>query len=343
MNFFCGKVFRIGLLIGLFCVLAESALQVRAARRFGEVKSTMILDDPVEGRSLQPHFVSQGKLRTITINEQGFRGKSFSEEPVPETVRIAFLGSSNVFCGGTNSDHQTLPAVLEQVLNEELGPNQVEVINAGIPGMSTSMIQNHFERRVAPLKPNMAIISIPANDITVLMRGGVAPQRHFLATWRSKNSVLYNTGRDAVTIYTPSADAGKYKRLPKDCATSLEESYIQLVRSCKERGVQPVLMPLVSLLRSDLSVEEQKRQFSGDFFGLGLPGALAAIDLLDSCAEKVAEEEQIPFLTISNSVPNKKEYFEDMIHLNPAGNEVLAKAIAQQLIATEMLGKGQGE
>ncbi|MGL6226149.1 MAG: SGNH/GDSL hydrolase family protein [Thermoguttaceae bacterium] len=337
MNFFCGKVFWIGLLIGLFFVLAESALRVRAARRFGEVKSTMIRDDPVEGRSLQPHFVSQGELRTITINEQGFRGKSFSQEPIPRTVRIAFLGSSNVFCGGTNSDHQTLPAVLEQVLNNELGPNQVEVINAGIPGMSTSMMQNHFERRVAPLKPKIAIISIPANDITPFMRGGVGPKRHFLATWRLKNSVLYNAGRDAVTVYTPGSDAGKYKRLPNDCATSLEESYIQLIRSCKEQGVQPVLMPLVSLLRADLSVEEQQRQFTGDFFGLGLPGALAAIDLLDSCAQKVAEEEQIPFLDVSNSVPNKKEYFEDLIHLNPAGNEILAKAIAQQLIATGVL------
>jgi lysophospholipase L1-like esterase len=334
-NFFTGKLLCLWFLIAFVFFLAEVGMRYRAIQRFGKTKSTMIVDDPVEGRYLIPNFVSKGSLRTITINEHGFRGTSFPLEPVPGTVRIACLGSSTVFSGMTNSDGDTFPAVLEKDLNNDFkGKPSVEVINAGIPGMSTEDIQQHLERRIIRIKPQIALFYPPPNDLGSIIRGsgtGTAKNVHFLRVWRRDHSVFYNAFLDKVKTFSPKVAAAQFRHFPKDGKEQLVEKYTELVNRCRKYQIKPVFLLHTFMVRKEQNTAEQQRNLTGDFWGLGSIGALEAIEAQQSATRQVAEQENIPLIDTEFCVPAKKEFFEDVLHLTPKGNALLARTIADDL------------
>jgi lysophospholipase L1-like esterase len=344
-NFFTSKLLRIWLLTGLFFAVAEVGMQYRAVQRFGSTKAVMIVDDPVEGRYLTPNFVSKGTLRTITINEHGFRGVSFPLEPAPGTVRIACLGSSTVFSGMTNSDDDTFPAVLEKMLNEDFKEQpSVEVINTGIPGMGTEDILKHLERRVVNVKPQIAVFYPPPNDLGTEIAGsgsGSTSNVHFLRAWRKQNSVLYNAVLDKVTqlSLSPKAAAAQFQHFPAAGKEHLAVKYKRLIDTCRQMNIKPVFAVHSFLLRKDQPAAQQRRNLRGDFWGLGVSGALEAIDAQNAATREVAEQEKVPLLDTEFCVPATEECFEDSLHLTPKGNAVLARTMADEIEKLRIIEK----
>ena len=335
MNFFQGRTFRIFFLIGVAFFLCEMTFRIRAKHRFGQAKNSMVIDDPVEGRSLTPNFVSKGALRTVTINEFGFRGNSIPELPQPGTLRITCLGSSSVFCGMTNSDGDTFPAQMEQELNAHFGQEKVEVINAGIPGMSTTTVILHLKKRVERLKPQLAIFYPPPNDLGIIIKSsndGVAATPHFLRRWRSKNSVAYDALRDKVRLLSLSVDTGQFRHFPENGKEVLKKDYRLLVDECRRANIDLVFVVHSFAFRREQSPQQQQQMLYGDFWGLGLMGALEATEAMNSATREVAQEEGIPCIDAEFCVPGEKKYYEDALHLTPAGNAILGKTVADELL-----------
>ncbi|MDR3182213.1 MAG: SGNH/GDSL hydrolase family protein [Planctomycetaceae bacterium] len=340
-GFFAGKVLKVWLLIGLFFIICEVGMRYRAVQRFGQIRSTMIADDPVEGRRLIPGFVSKGVLRTITINEHGFRSNtdstSFSLQPPPGTLRIACLGSSTVFSGMSNSNGDTFPAVLEKTLNDDLkGHPPVEVVNAGIPGMGTEAVQKHLELRVSKAQPHIAVIYPPPNDLGTEIEGPgrqAADNTHFLKRWRKEHSVLYNAVLDKVRqmSLSPSAAAAQFRHFPQDGKEHLVAKYRQLIAVCRSLHIEPVLVLHTFLLRKDQSPAVQRKNIRGDFWGLGVSGALEAVDAQIEATREAAAAENVLLIDTEFCVPATDEYFEDTLHLSPKGNAVLAETAADGL------------
>jgi len=340
-DFFLGKAFRVLLLICLFFILGESAFRVRAQYRFGQTRGTMIIDDPVEGRSLRPNAVSEGAVRTVRINEHGTRGKSFSFDRPDELVRIACLGSSSVFGGITNSDDETFPAYLEKILNQRIGElGAVEVLNAGIAGMSTSSVQQHIERRISKFHPQIAVFYVVPNDVGVLRQG--SPETnvrslHFLSRWRRENSVMYDTLRNRFSRYSPGTAANQFIRFPADGEEKLEKMYENLFQSCRQLQIVPVAVSHSVPFRRDQSAKQQHQMLFGDFFGFGLAGAFEAVETMNQTWRRVAEQNGVLFIDGENSMPGTAEYFADAVHHQPSGNKKLAEEIAKKLLEHDVL------
>ena len=116
--------------------------------------------DPETYTGLRPGSQAIFKGASVSVNQAGFRGRSYPYEKKKDTVRIVMTGASATFGSGVGDD-STYPALLEELLTSSVKGKRVEVINLGIPNDSIgNMI--HVIRTVG-LRYDPDIIMILAN------------------------------------------------------------------------------------------------------------------------------------------------------------------------------------
>jgi lysophospholipase L1-like esterase len=98
-------------------------------------------------------------------NSFGYRDDEFSLEKPRDVYRIVALGGSTTYEIRVEDNEKTFTAQLEKVLKEEYGYQNVEVINAGVPGYNSWEILINLEFRVLDLKPDLVIIYEGTNDV----------------------------------------------------------------------------------------------------------------------------------------------------------------------------------
>ena len=105
-------------------------------------------------------------------NNLGYRGKDI-ELPKPEGIfRIVALGGSTTYSTGTSAE-ESYPAFLEQILRDQYGYTQVEVINGGMSGYSSWENLANFAFRVLELEPDMIIVYAAVNDVVAREYGSM--------------------------------------------------------------------------------------------------------------------------------------------------------------------------
>jgi len=100
---------------------------------------------------------------TYQINSQGFRGREVAREKPAGTIRIAVVGDSFTFGSGVRDQH-TLPAQLEQRLQEALPDHGIEVLNFGVSGYNTSHEIALLENAVLGFDPDIVVVVFFLND-----------------------------------------------------------------------------------------------------------------------------------------------------------------------------------
>ncbi|MGE0455611.1 MAG: GDSL-type esterase/lipase family protein [Vicinamibacteria bacterium] len=103
-----------------------------------------------------------GETYEIAINARGFRGPEFAIERPPGVLRVACIGGSTTVQGRTNAT--TYPALLQALLEAELGRGRLEVLNLGINGARS----DHWFSRLDELlgfQPDLLIQYEFVNDL----------------------------------------------------------------------------------------------------------------------------------------------------------------------------------
>jgi len=98
-------------------------------------------------------------------NSLGYRNNEFSLEKPSGVYRIVALGGSSTYDVRIEDNEATFTAQLEKLLKEEYGYQNVEVINAGVPGYNSWEILINLEFRVLDLNPDLVIIYEGTNDV----------------------------------------------------------------------------------------------------------------------------------------------------------------------------------
>ncbi len=100
----------------------------------------------------------------ITISSQGFRDRFFPKKADDE-YRIAVVGDSFTL-GFSTPLRDSMPKIIERVLNEENLSKNVSVINAGLAGSSQWQQLYVLREQVIPLEPDLVVLQYyPENDI----------------------------------------------------------------------------------------------------------------------------------------------------------------------------------
>jgi lysophospholipase L1-like esterase len=107
--------------------------------------------------------VETGERFPVTINSKGFRGRDFSEQKAPHTIRVVTLGASSTL-GYFARDDETYPVYLEKLLNESLPGDSIEVINLGIPHLTVANIHALLMNEALPLDPDVITFYEGNND-----------------------------------------------------------------------------------------------------------------------------------------------------------------------------------
>jgi lysophospholipase L1-like esterase len=101
----------------------------------------------------------------IVHNSLGYRSDEFSLAKPSGVYRIVVLGGSSTYDVSIEDYAKTFTAQLEQRLKDEYGYENVEVINAGVPGYNSWEILINLEFRVLDLDPDLVIIYEGTNDV----------------------------------------------------------------------------------------------------------------------------------------------------------------------------------
>ena len=98
-------------------------------------------------------------------NSLSYRNNEFPLEKPSGVYRIVALGGSSTYDVRIENNQKTFAAQLEKMLKEEYGYQNVEVINAGVPGYNSWEMLINLEFRVLDLDPDLVIIYEGTNDV----------------------------------------------------------------------------------------------------------------------------------------------------------------------------------
>lgn len=144
---------------------------------------SVIRYDPLLGWSLAPRarLVSNDPDRGfhdhIDINAFGLREREIETKKRPGVRRILVIGDSVVFGSGLEAGER-----FSDLLARTLG-NNVEVINAGVPGWGNDQELLFYETKLRSLNPDVVVLTITGNNDIVnnaldgaLIEGGTKPR-----------------------------------------------------------------------------------------------------------------------------------------------------------------------
>ncbi len=192
--------------IVLTLVLIEAGL-----RLLGIEYPNFFWPDPQIGVKLRPgtkgYWLKEGG-GYVSINSDGLRDREHSLEKPPNTLRIAVLGDSFAQAMEVNQE-ETFWAVMEKDLQGcgRLKGQQVEAINFGIAGLSTTQELLILRQRVWKYSPDVVLLAIYTNN-------DVAENYKPLAiSWDYKDNFPYYTYQDGKWVLDDRATREFYGKL----------------------------------------------------------------------------------------------------------------------------------
>ena len=169
--------------IGLFLAISIGSLELvsyiwldtvyKDTRRI-DINNSLYVPAPYTGYQLRPNFKNPSyQDGHLSINSNGFRGDDLMERE-NVALRIACLGGSTTFSIKVGND-TTYPKLLESKLRNNLGRDDIEVINCGVGAYTTAESLATLNHRVLPLKPDIAIVYHAVNDVHPRVTGDFDP------------------------------------------------------------------------------------------------------------------------------------------------------------------------
>lgn len=133
--------------------------------------------------------------------------------------RVICVGDSNTYGLAVERD-EAYPQVLQRLWNAGDESPTIEVLNLGVPGMSSSVLRNRFQRLLRVFAPNVVLFMVGANDGWTIPAPLVAdederePQPLGYALWQKSRvfRLLYMVSRafeahDVDVTFAPAADS----------------------------------------------------------------------------------------------------------------------------------------
>ena len=138
-----------------------------------------------------------------TYNSHGFRGDEFESEKPDNTFRIFAIGGSTTF--GIGVEHsEAWPVHLQQIIDEKIIDQEIEVINAGMPGGTTESEYDLIKNKISSLDPDLIIMYDGINDYGEQL----IQVNNTVQNWNHVCKLGNNLGFDTIIIVQPVSMTG---------------------------------------------------------------------------------------------------------------------------------------
>lgn len=355
----------INVLLSIVVSVVIAALVLEGGLRllgFGPTGQTINQYDPDLGWSKRPNFTAERETSefdvTYKINELGLREDPMSSPAKPPgAFRVVVLGDSFVL-GYTVARENLFVDQLEGLWQSE-GRN-VDVINAGTEGYSTDQEVAWFLKHGAAFDPDLVLLLPYENDLywNSQPKYQATPKPRFTAAGELEDRELENTmekgwqEKFALTKwFAQKGDTGDHvwehpsgQKLYKEYAPLLVDeppfmadvrartkgALIALQSECNQVGADLVVVPIPSKEAFDAAARDRKQRFFGqipaDAWDPEKP-----VELYLQLAGDLGIRTLDPRPVIAAASTDAPLYYEQDIHLNAAGNRVLATFLNDEL------------
>lgn len=317
----------------------EVAAQAREQLLSGNSILNRVVDQPQFVRDvhsglrlLRPSAVIRGQQQEIRSNSLGLRSPEIAPRALPGVHRIAVIGASSVMGAYSPTNADTMPAMLESVLQRALPRTRIEVINAGIAGYTLADQRQMLKYISEHLAPELVFVYSGVNDFAGYCRAARAatPVTSFrlpqieLPNWlMSVDLLLKNT--------VALRPAPRVSRRNVDAQTLDLVEYRQqaeaLVQAARERGIRLVLSTNARSYRADqpLRVQEERAKtarYYNDCFDLA--GLNTLYERHNAILEQTGATFGVPVLPLGDEIPGGPVYFVDSVHFTAKGKAAVA-------------------
>jgi len=304
-----------------------------------------------------------GNKIDVRINSRGFRGKDFEITKEPDVIRIITLGASSTF-GFKEHDDKTYPRYMEQLLNEALPTlgakwhgksiKRFEVINLGVPHLRTEEILSLFVNEGLEINADFVTFYEGIND---------AARTEPPATWteESKQAIkaipfANHVFRQARSRLLSVAFIGmlitQYRTDYSDREVQVhrlgkKEHFIanlqRIQEACKQKNIKFIIAN-----QQATNMEETREKLRGLTYEqeqaivrkkLSETGRLNGRDVAFLMHKELMDAERewaiaanIPYVDVIDAMDLSRQNLVSWVHLNAAGNRIVASAIAKEIL-----------
>jgi lysophospholipase L1-like esterase len=289
-------------------------------------------------------------------NSLGYRGDEFPLKKPASVYRIVVLGGSSTYDVRIEDNADIFTAQLEKQLHEKYGYQNVQVINAGVPGYNSWELLANLEFRVLDLDPDLVIIYEGVNDVHARMvepsvyRGDDLGRRQ---AWQAPRVALWehsallrilsrtmNASRqvgidDFVSSPTYLSWPFDYRLLEDnvDPVEILKENPPVYFQRNLENMVAVAKEHKVKIMFSTWAYSPYLKDYASEtYYQLGFKENNAVV-------KAVATDQHIPLFDFAAVMPQDTKYWADGRHSSEAGAVVKAGLFAEFIDAQGLIEK----
>ena len=287
--------------------------------------------------------IAGGRQGQVEFNRWGFRSPDLDFKPPEGAIRIAFLGTSTTVDAYARLE-TSWPHLTIERLKERFPRCVWEYINAGSPTLNVATTKRLFESRVAPLKPQIAIILLTERNADVFrlaeQKGLLEDDlyRPYRPSWLAQHSLVWSKlEKNAYGIRLQRAlfsDAHKLIEFPSDLTAHFEARLSDLVDSAQAAGALVVLLESQGYLREEQAEKEQATALRSAVLYmpyLSVRGFLTTEQFYKEAVNRVGSKHGALVVAVDDVVPANDRHFVDSSHFLPPGSRVFADYLAQRL------------
>jgi uncharacterized protein YjbI with pentapeptide repeats len=125
-------------------------------------------------------FIEPGNWKDgLERNSMGFRGTEVSFEKPNDVYRIFMIGGSTTYSVFV-SDDQTIPVLIQKLIEQEKIPFEIEIINAGISGADSFNEIDLITKKLLKYEPDLIIVYDGWNDVA---HAAKSPEKNNAKNW----------------------------------------------------------------------------------------------------------------------------------------------------------------
>ena len=298
---------------------------------------------------------------TWRLNDEGLRGAPLGRQKPENTARLLVLGGSAAFDLHA-SDPDDWPHRVGRLLAERLRaprakaddrtglPQAIEVLNAAIPGHSTADSAGRLRAYGQRWQPDVVLLYHGWNELKDLAAPVtpdhalspnplLQPQPALVEALTSRSQLaarLWHASQQRAHDLQDRGLEGRKRqplRAKVDAHAGLaryEAALHRFVDACARTGATPVLILQARLLVAESPAAQLQRVDLGAV-GLARDEALRLWGAVDAVQREVAQQRGAVLIDAARALSGKPGFFQDHVHLTPAGSAALAEALAQPL------------
>jgi len=313
-----------------------------------------------------------GNRFNTSVNALGFRGKPFSQAKSADVIRVVTLGASSTF-GFHDRDDETYPFYMERMLNDALrartgqghdgearSVKAFEVINLGIPHLTSDQIYSLLVNEGLPLKPdfvtfyegiNDAVPQVDSENLTGTTKRSIKSIPFAATVFRELRYRLLSFALvgSMITKYRMEYSKEEIDTFSREKKARFLGNLEKISDACKKNQSR-----LIVVSQQATTLEENREKLRGMTYAqeqalasarLASTGRLSALDTdfilqgdLMAAEREWVEKNSVLYLDAIRGVDSARHNLVTWVHLNAAGNRILASLLTREILE-QVFGK----